>query len=410
MKHVAMVFVVTLFFFGCNGASNWGAMSPDIEKEKDTMGNFPDAGSEDTLREDFFIEVAPDTNFSTDENSGSDSHPQQPDTEVPEDITDSCPPVTTEDLVNHLYSITHTDQCEGLYPKMKMNCPDISMNLELSCEWAVVLGENFITPNGLCEPDRVLNYAEFAKILVLFFNLGNFQPVEHCTKFDTSTWYYEYLDLLYTFDIIDCEIPPGEDGFGETVDVCYADQVIEDLDMPEGIEMNGGLQFVVETPHPDDVVWPGVSEIMTARYNVYAFDEPYTIKRLSIINDLEGLFDEPTEENLTSKLWISCTPGFVSDYQWFSADSLNGGNTSIYVDCRVPGGMEPLQIQVAFDVGDWAGDNLGVKFRLGIQEAGNSSETFEAVGELSNRVINEPKISGQEEIGTFTVVETPPDP
>lgn len=148
----------------------------------------------------------------------------------------------------------------------------------------------------------------------------------------------------------------------------------------------------VEAVHPGGIVLAGSSEVLSARYQVYNTSATNPLRSLTVINDLEGAFDQPQDTLGVATVRVSCSPPSGSgNILNFSGSLVNGEAKLANLNCYDESGRG-LEVDVAFDVPDMAsvGESLsGARVRLGVRE-------------------DSLKVYGQDQINSFMVRKSKP--
>ncbi|MBI5421758.1 hypothetical protein HZA44_01340 [Candidatus Peregrinibacteria bacterium] len=145
---------------------------------------------------------------------------------------------------------------------------------------------------------------------------------------------------------------------------------------PDGTSATVGTPFRdpvawVETAHSGGIVLAGSSEVFSARYLVYNTGRVNPLRTLTVINDLEGAFDQPQDTLGIANVRVSCSPPSGSGATLtFSGSLVNGQVKFGNLNCYDESGTG-LAVEVAFDAPFMVsvGESLsGVRVRLGIRE------------------------------------------
>ena len=167
--------------------------------------------------------------------------------------------------------------------------------------------------------------------------------------------------------------------------------------------VSGGVLMVYEEDSPDSsILIAGSNNNHVARYRLESSNEEIEIKKLTIINDIEGAFDTPADTYAPNSIYITYTDanGVVSQ----EAIGSPYGNTITFsgLDLYVPENESTYldiyaNINSISDVGEILS---GQKLRLGLLE-NNTISTFEAVN-MYNEHINQ-EIHNGEDVNTFII-------
>jgi len=174
------------------------------------------------------------------------------------------------------------------------------------------------------------------------------------------------------------------------------------------VKLKGGSSATVEGSPDGGIVMAGSDNVFTTRYRLEATDEDRHTRRLTIINDLDGAFDSPTDTSALRMVGIRYKNGAGVDREALSF-MVNGQMTLVNLDIFVREGEDYfVEIFAEVNTMGMVGPELsGAQFRLGILED-NTVATFESVGLSSSEADYNIPISGSENVQTFTVKKCRP--
>jgi len=168
---------------------------------------------------------------------------------------------------------------------------------------------------------------------------------------------------------------------------------------------NGSLSIVSEGNPAGGNVTAGSTQVMVAKYRLSALYEPFTVNKLTVINDSQGIFDQAVDTPAVAQIIIKYRD--VNGVSQTRLGTLAGGavtfsdlglfapkDSNVYLEIFA-------DISTLQDVGEGL---YGQTFRLGIQDTNNSIQTLQAIGQYSSMLIENPTISNSSSVNTFTVV------
>lgn len=283
---------------------------------------------------------------------------------------------------------------------------------------------------GSFRPNDYLERSEVSKMLVKAFGL----PEEDLPKNlfpdvqDESIWYYEYVNTLWGWGIIDgYDAGPEAGSFGPGNDVLRAElaQMIFKLIQPMYRDERPTPEPTPTpepepTPEPDPLPEPpeaeeifvpnstnlsprliGGNEMhLAASYHLQGGLEALNVQRLTVVNDTTGntLGDDPEGSIGVNKIMLKY-PNKEGALRTAEASLLNDGTASFSnLELFIPRNeTTPLEIYVQTNSFAQIGPQLsGESLRLGVQEVNNTSDTFRAIGEASSGTYDTPSFSSKE--------------
>lgn len=167
----------------------------------------------------------------------------------------------------------------------------------------------------------------------------------------------------------------------------------------------GNLTATAEGNPDADILVMGTQKVLVARYRFDAVTEAFTVRKATIFNDLFGRFDKaeptgaissvtlkyPKENNAVEEKTVPFGQGFAkfSDINFY-----------------VPDGQEKY-LEIYANISNNNPKTLeGEEIRLGLQQIGNTIESFEALGKQSGKTLNfnvGNEVSQVSDIETFVV-------
>jgi len=298
--------------------------------------------------------------------------------------------------------------------------------------------DNTNSLTGIFGPADPVSRSAAVKILAKAFNLGNAKnnrtSIPDFSDVNSSDWYYEYLLSAYADRVIDgyndgtfCPnkaITRGEISKMLVISMNPNTEVTEEIE--EEIEDDDD-DFILDDQTKQEVASAnnsiisssitesGINEKFVARYNFEGIHEGFYINTLTIVNDVIGDYigDDP-EGSLAIKNIILKFPddeGYLSTAKrsmpmdgktrFTGLDFFAGRDKSSFLEVYA-------ELNTFADVGEKLS---GESFRLGIQNINNNTQTFRAVGAISNNEMTFGKgalLSNGAKIANFVVRKSVP--
>ncbi len=156
------------------------------------------------------------------------------------------------------------------------------------------------------------------------------------------------------------------------------------------------------------IVLAGSTMQLASKYRFSALREGFTVRKLTVINDVSGPFDAPEYTNASSEVIIRYLDINGVTQVMYNAMA-HGSATFSGLSFYVPAGQDAFfEIYAGVNSMSAVGETLsGTVFRMGILETGNTVSTFEAVGVRSS-VSVPANISSGSSVNSFTVRKSVP--
>jgi len=210
---------------------------------------------------------------------------------------------------------------------------------------------------------------------------------------------YVAADLMPSEDIV------AEDSSGNAVTASgSALNGTVDHDPLITVLVSGGLVASCELTPEGGIVVAGTTMHLASKYRFNAQEEGYTVNKLTVINDVTGPFDTPSDTVAVSQVVIRYPD--VNGVTQTRTGSLSNGSATFSGLCFYAPAGQSAYVEIYANVSNLVdvGETLsGMTFRLGILDTGNTVSTFEAVGAMSSATTNDPFIPNGAGVNSFMV-------
>lgn len=178
------------------------------------------------------------------------------------------------------------------------------------------------------------------------------------------------------------------------------------------ITEGGSLTATSEGNPSADILLSGADMQLVSKYKFSAVNEDYKVDQFTILNDLVGDFNAASGTVAVDTVTVKF-PDSNNDIQTVTKSLLGSGAVTFsgldfYVDSGVP---EFLEIYATLSSADGLPEVSGAKIRLGLQNIGNTSNTFTAIGQSSNKsdyFVDNDEITNSAAVNNFVVRESVP--
>lgn len=152
-------------------------------------------------------------------------------------------------------------------------------------------------------------------------------------------------------------------------------------------DISNTVKTTVTIPQEPEVTLPAKAELI-ARYEFSARLEPWVVKRLRVVNDTEndGFDPDPNETTDVVKAVYLSFKNEAGQQRVHQAGFVSGGALFSNLDFYIPrAGSAFVELWAEpVDINQSTNTYSGSRFRVGIQDTGNTTATFEALAQISS--------------------------